>query len=359
MDYAFCKKAAQQIHRFRSGKPCKHYAITLNHICTDPLLIGDFLIWKKNQGPASIAMRTAYVLNLHTWSLRTLVGEARESLRGFAASEQVVAVAASTNLCYVWDLHTSEMKKFRVPNHTYFEALTCGERTVACAAALTDEIIVYIWEFDSQLGKTFRITGREGHHFFQRNPKFVSSLHYSIIILTTFSCVHAHNLALLLQPKSESIIVFADIDCNRYTSKGKICPTVPSDILHCRYTYNGVCLESSYRNTNGRMPVHISPEAHPLLPVDTQGNFALTAGDFELGAFRPIRLQFDSKAYRFVAASDPFNGRTMHRYIQYTTSWWKDTFYGIPWSEEEIFARGKVVMGTATCVVMRNRHYEG
>jgi hypothetical protein len=87
----------------------------------------------------------------------TLNGDAREVIKQLFASDQIVGFTTMTNVCYVSDLEGRAKKRFTVPNMALFQSVACRGRTVACAGILEDHVLVYIWNYDSQQGRSFTI----------------------------------------------------------------------------------------------------------------------------------------------------------------------------------------------------------
>jgi hypothetical protein len=157
-DYSVFQLKAKHIHAFQHGKP-KHYVRIVKHIqkADYTILVDDTIIWSTLKG-GNHDSRILYLFNIKTWTLHTLNGDARENIQQVVASERIVAFTSSnSNLCYVSDLEARSKKKFRVSNPALFQALACRDSTVACAGILDDHALVYIWNYDTQQGRSFRI----------------------------------------------------------------------------------------------------------------------------------------------------------------------------------------------------------
>ncbi|KAI8937100.1 hypothetical protein NX059_006315 [Plenodomus lindquistii] len=157
LDYATCRRMAKKIHAFRTGKPCSHFAIRFDRPVMDPILTRDAIVWCSEHVAPTDRVDSICVLNIRTWCFRKLRGDAREEVRSFIASDEIVALMTHTNMCYVWELHGDGFKKFRVPSQDYFKCTTCRDRTVACAAVSAEKTSVYIWNFDTSLGQSFEV----------------------------------------------------------------------------------------------------------------------------------------------------------------------------------------------------------
>jgi hypothetical protein len=168
-DYTLCEKNARKIHAFRTGKPSYIYKITANYGIYGLNLVGNSLIWKH--APNRQPSRAICVLALDQWRLRMLGGEARETIMNVSASCEIVAIATWAGVCYVHELQGKQScKKFRVPNYYYFGEFACRGRTVACVACDERSTSVYIWEYDSQRGRSFEIRHDNGSMFSDSNP---------------------------------------------------------------------------------------------------------------------------------------------------------------------------------------------
>lgn len=154
-DYASYRTKARTIDALRTCKPHTRFPIRLDYAFHGLVLTSDTLIWQPRAG--NTYSRGICVFDLATWSLRTLAGEAREEVCSIAASDDIVALATFSKVCYVWELHGQVSKKFIIPSQYYFGAVTCRRRTVACAGSFVQHISVYIWDFDTQRGRSFQI----------------------------------------------------------------------------------------------------------------------------------------------------------------------------------------------------------
>lgn len=157
LDFETCKQMAQRIQAFRTGKPCSHFLIRFDRPVMDPILTRDTVIWWPGDFRSMARARFICVLNLSTWKFRKFRGEAREAVRSFVASDEIVALMTYTNICYVWELHGEGSKSFKVPSQAYFGCTTCRDRTVACVAVGAEYTSVFIWHFDSHRRQSFQI----------------------------------------------------------------------------------------------------------------------------------------------------------------------------------------------------------
>lgn len=151
------ESTARHIHAFRQGEPSCRLRINLNDGCGHVTFVGDTLIWSV----VSLLDRTARainVFNIKEWTLHTLVGDAREKIERLFASDKIVGFATSGTVCYVWSLQRLLKRRFRVPYPALFQSITCRGDTVACAAYLEGGALIYIWDYHSQMGRSFTIS---------------------------------------------------------------------------------------------------------------------------------------------------------------------------------------------------------
>jgi hypothetical protein len=154
-DYGLLELKAKAIQAYRHGKP-KHCFKVVTPVSKHVILMADTLIWSP---PPSIGSESRIVnlFNITTWEMHTLNGNAREHIHHLFASNQIVGFTTRSNICYVSDLRGRGKRKFKVPNAALFQSLACRDRTVACAGILEDHVLVYIWNYDSQQGRSFTI----------------------------------------------------------------------------------------------------------------------------------------------------------------------------------------------------------
>ena len=150
---ALCERKAKAIHAFRTGKPTSVIKIDVYAELEHFILTGDHLVLVPYR------QRFAHVLNLDTWQLRILRGEAREHLLGVFVSDQIVALTTYSNTCYVYELQGGQVpKKFTVPSTRYFKNVACCGRTIACVAHFAKHTSVFLWEYNTQRGRSFDVS---------------------------------------------------------------------------------------------------------------------------------------------------------------------------------------------------------
>jgi hypothetical protein len=97
------------------------------------------------------------ICNLRTMAVSSLQGDARESITNVALSEELVAFATSLNTCYVTDLAGANRKKFKLVR-SMFQQLACRGHVVACGGFFNSCAMIFIWDYETQVGKSFEIS---------------------------------------------------------------------------------------------------------------------------------------------------------------------------------------------------------
>jgi hypothetical protein len=154
-DHSTYESKAKQVHAFRRGEPTQRFKIDLQYGIDQVILIDDTLIWAYQS--ANHVARVIYLLNIKTWSLQSLNGDARERVVRLFASNQLVGFVAASTVCYVWRRRDLEKRQFRVPGQVFYQSITCRGSNVAYAGRLKDHALVYIWDFETQKGRSFII----------------------------------------------------------------------------------------------------------------------------------------------------------------------------------------------------------
>ncbi|KAI8937101.1 hypothetical protein NX059_006315 [Plenodomus lindquistii] len=302
---------AKKIHAFRTGKPCSHFAIRFDRPVMDPILTRDAIVWCSEHVAPTDRVDSICVLNIRTWCFRKLRGDAREEVRSFIASDEIVALMTHTNMCYVWELHGDGFKKFRVPSQDYFKCTTCRDRTVACAAVSAEKTSVYIWNFDTSLGQSFEV----------ESSRQLPMAGYRDRVIFTSSRANAFldkSTRLLLQPKTYSIIIINHAWALQYEVRGQQYIHY-GPIVSSRFRYDGVhmdrCHLSDIQCEHPGWVILISeqnPQPLKLVPIDERGRFSLEVGKEWLG--------FDEHENKF----KPFSKRS---WTQSSKNWYNSTFY--------------------------------
>ncbi|OAL49395.1 hypothetical protein IQ07DRAFT_53703 [Pyrenochaeta sp. DS3sAY3a] len=300
-DYGSCVRKAELIHALRYGRPKSSFVIDTKKDGSPPVLIGDFLIWKAGNPPRSIS-----ILNLSSWTLRTLWTPARLQIHAMFASDQLVTATFKENFCHVWSLENEEEKSFKLPSSAHLTALTCRGRTVACAFRPAQNITVYIWDFDTQCMKSFTAPVLPAGSV---RPE----------------CVDMHHIRLLLQPDTETILIFAEGRCDEDS-----CLPYHAGVLFARYTYKGECIHSynapePFWDEFDNVLPSSSRAFHP--PVNYNGSFAFEVFGSTNEAISGLWiLQFDEQALKFVNIDHPSvdNNRP---WVEQDMAWWGDTLY--------------------------------
>ncbi|KAF1959802.1 hypothetical protein CC80DRAFT_406524 [Byssothecium circinans] len=166
-NYTDCKQRAQNVHRFRSGG-----YVGLSSKVEGSMVFHTRLVEETLVG-CDPSLRTLSVNNLRTGDAWQMHGDARDTISAVAASEEILAFATKSNTCYVSDLVGGQRSKFKLFANM-FQALACRRRTVICGGVLPDHVEVYVWNFDTQKGSSFRV-GRDQPPFGPRNSKCVTA----------------------------------------------------------------------------------------------------------------------------------------------------------------------------------------
>jgi hypothetical protein len=313
----FCRRKAQSVNAFRntswSAPPDSSFRIQTPYGPTQ-LLVGDNLIWLDNNH------QLVRVLNMRSWTSRVLVGTARERIRDVAASEEIVAFTTHST-AYIAGLNIQgPLKKFRVVHTKILSAITCRRRTVACAGYLQDGLLVYIWHFDTQQGRSFTVS--------YSNPFFSSHQ-------LDFSQVQPE-VALLLQPDTETVVI-----CTFENHQSKYAALIQpkrTNILYGRFTYSGETLHSAEQMLdahNACLLDHYSGSGMCFVPVSHNGLFALYSNGWKVAHLTKFvsPLQFDEQLNAFISPDYPvlitymFDQSNSIPWENNTrVAWWNDTF---------------------------------
>lgn len=181
-NYADCFRVAQCIHRVQSGKLLEVSATKPfcelfvqdeggNGPDIDPgterlCLVDDFLI------DVPFPFRHLRVTNLRTGQEWRAVADGRESVSRVAASDQLIAFWTSgSRTCYIFDFTGMRRAKLQLPP-SLNKIATCRGRIVVCGGTLNGCIELYVWESDSNKGRTIRL---EQSMFGSDHLKYVSS----------------------------------------------------------------------------------------------------------------------------------------------------------------------------------------
>ena len=278
-------------------------------------LVGDNLIWLASD------QRQLHVLNLRCMTSKVMVCDTRERIGTmFAADELVAFTAENKGTVYVGELIGQGLtKKFRFINAGQKLAITCRHRTVACAALQRDHIFVYIWNFDTQQGKSFHV------------DRYASPIP-----------MYLDELGLLLQPSTGTILLCQFPSSFSYDGGHFIYHT---DAVFWRYTYAGECLHSIKQGLDDHNNIDdfkgCTWQSTSFIPASHNGLFMVQRDLWD--PISPMRVthrfEFDENSYTF-SVHPRLHKRS---YDGSGIVWWKDTFIGTP-AEEFIIAH----FGTTT-----------
>ncbi|KAI4614629.1 uncharacterized protein J4E87_009429 [Alternaria ethzedia] len=310
-DHALCQKKARKIHAFRSGKPRKVYKIKPEDSIDDIYLAGNSLIWQSLTFTPENRSRNVCVLDLATWDLRFLGGEGRERIEDVFVSNEIVALTTWANICYVHELHGKRgCKKFRVPNNNYFASVACRERTVACYHIDSGFASVYIWEYDSQRGRSFDIKFEPGNMFWGTDVVENESL----------------GIAPIIQPATQTIILFAN------AARNNDVPFHQQFFAFGRYTYSGECLSTHHANLHGVTSLsYFSRDPNTFVPVDDKQNI-LSIVMRDTNGKSSFLVRFNEEEMDMSV----WEGSRLYEHPEYSDTngamaWWKDTCYAAFW----------------------------
>ncbi|KAL6706606.1 hypothetical protein ACN47E_005362 [Coniothyrium glycines] len=323
--YEDCLKQAQRIHAFRNGNIKNRYwlGFARGEQPESLQLQDDLLIWSptSNLNDNLLYTRSVRALDLHNWKLRSFSGDAREKIWAFSASTDIIALATFANVCYVQELHGHGHKSFSVPGLGYFATVATRDRTVVCGRPARDHIEIYIWDFDSAVGKIVR---------FDHPPEFLQGV-------TDPECRHTHSWVLLPQPATRTIVVCADTTCTRQNVQ-QTCSAITIPLIFSRYTYAGELLTTSHLPSSIATNAHLRTIHQPcFIPVGRPDLFkfrvelAQTTGPNATKWMRYL-LQYDERENEIAIINGPIDG-TMHKHN--LTAWWKDTFYSCRQRKED------------------------
>ena len=275
-------------------------------------LVGDNLIWLADDE------RQIHVLNLRSMTSRVMVCATRERIATiFAADELVAFTAENKGTVFVGDLFGQGLtKKFRFINAGQKPVITCRHRTVACAALQPDHAFVYIWNFDTEQGKSFRV---------DRNALPVP--------------MDLDELGLLLQPSTETILLCQFPSTMSDDGRGGL--IIHTDAVCWRYTYAGECLHSFKQGLDDHSdtddPDMLTWRGTRFIPASHDGLFMvhrdLWSHGYRTGVIH--KFEFDEKSHTFRSPSHPRLEDTS--YDSSGIVWWKDTFIGTQ-TEDSIIA---------------------
>ena len=285
------------------------------------MLVGDNLIWLAQD------RRRVHVLDLRLFTTKTFIPVTRESIGIACAADEVVAFTAHfRGTVYVGELNgQGPLKSFRFINTSLNFALTCRHRTVACAGYLEDSLLVYIWNYDTQQGKSFNVNNHTP-------VSLGNQLHISIL---------QTELGLLLQPDTETIVLclFVPSHCQRN-------PGDNPQVLYYRFTYAGECLHGANQVLEGYYGDDINAESGDrrsirFIPASHDGLFMLQRKVWRNAhAIKTIHtLQFDERLQAFTSPRHPRLYPTDPQ-DQGNIVWWKDAFVEAGTEEYIVVHRG-------------------
>lgn len=315
-DLDFCRRKARSVHAFRSPSqsalPDSSFKIMTprGHLYK---LIGDNLIWLDQ------SLRQVRVLDIRSWTSRVFTPVARETIHGIRVSDELVVFTTLKGTVYVVRLDgQGPLKKFQTPRSTRRLPVTCRSRTVACAEMLEDGIVIYIWDYDTQHGRSFIVNNETHAH---------SDHHLGPLC--------ASQMGVLLQPDTETIVLFL-LDC----------PTLENllswpQMRFYRFTYAGECLNGAKHPLDGynsRLEFGDASGMY-LIPASHDGLFMLHGNAWRSSVQSAHTLCFDEKLHSFIDLEhlrlDPIGVHDQGNVV-----FWKDTFIEAGTKDHIVVHRG-------------------
>ncbi|RMZ71581.1 xanthine phosphoribosyltransferase 1 [Pyrenophora seminiperda CCB06] len=332
--HALCEREARAIHAFRTGKPTIIFRLNLNpdKYTEQFMLTRNHLVWDTYEGGYT---RDVCILNLDTWQLRRVCGEAREDISRVFVSDEIVVLATHSIVSYVYELQGGQVpKKFRTPSMEYYRNVACCDRTVACVGRYSDHTSVFIWEYNTQRGRSFDINhGAGGPDFEERQvytlstPGLPNCHHrgchngpYTKLTYTYSKWSLTYSVTPLLQPEAETIILFSSPFDRLSGHKGWI---------FYRYNYSGECIGKFNPTFLGLNDVLPWPPDNSFVPANyNRSLFTMRIRAISnQGGHIECQLQIDEKA-NVLRVWRGYELAT-HPDMEYNSmAWWNDTYYG-------------------------------
>lgn len=260
------------------------------------------------------------MVDLRSLTSKVFVDPSRGEVGGlYAADDLVVFSARLRGVIFVGELNRQgQVKSFRLNSSSQKLALTCRHRKVACAVHLEDHTLVYIWNYDTQQGRSLNINRAA----------------------LQIPMSNTNEYGLLLQPNTETVMLCQfPSACRPGASR--------ITLIHWRFTFAGECFHCAkhvlegYDNESELMP------GDPILsldfiPASYDGLYMLQCNAWKILEAPTIRtLQFDERTQAFTSPRhprllpvDPWNGGNV--------VWWKDTFVEAGTMEQIIVHRGTI-----------------
>jgi hypothetical protein len=156
-------------------------------------------------------------------------------------------------------------------------------------------------------------------------------------LLNSASCDHRYGLALLLQPKDEHIIIFADRHCSNHvhhdagdaTEQQATGRPTSVTLRYSRYTYAGECVSTSKATFRTPSTGSSCALSNPFTPINRRGLFRIS--------LQAISLQFDEQLFKFTAVRPAIAGD--ETWTAPSLFWWNDTFFsgrGAEWLDNHV-----------------------
>lgn len=316
VDLDFCRRKARSIHAFRgaseSSLPDSSFKISAQSVLSEQLLRGDHLIWLADN------RRQVHILNLRTMSSKTIVPTARELIRSIDASDDLVLMTTDAGgAIYVGEMTGhSQVKRFRLSSSRRDSVIACRRRTVACATPGPDGVLIYIWNYDLQAGRSFTIT-RKTPILAGDQTSFPDAVHGKGLL---------NGIGLLVQPDTETLVL-----CLLPKFQGEVVPHACTlQLLYYRFTFSGDCLHGAEKIIKacwGDVVLN-SWTALRFTAASHNGAFMLHCNTWDFGdTFKTIcTLHFDENLHTLTDTRHA-RLRSANKQEQASVVWWKDTTF--------------------------------
>ncbi|KAF2444710.1 hypothetical protein P171DRAFT_280963 [Karstenula rhodostoma CBS 690.94] len=298
--YADCLQRAQSIQRFRTGR-CVQVAASKPTLEPSKriALSEDFLVDVPHP------FRQVRITNLRTGEDRRVGTEGRDMIEKFIASSELIACWNQAQTCYIFDYSATQRAKLRLPpSMNTFRA--CRGQTFICGGILNQHIELYLWDAQSQKGKTVRLN----------QPPFDSAI-------TSPQCL---DVQILPNPRSKTFTLFCTKTC-----EARWCG---HHVSNMSIDYYAITFDGQLVQQNTFMiplPAETTEFAGASItsihPVDRNGGHRISVFcRYNHNGFTHM-LHFDETLQTFSLPKQPTDSAEDVR-----TAWWKDSFYQIFWA---------------------------
>ncbi|KAF2230702.1 hypothetical protein EV356DRAFT_326216 [Viridothelium virens] len=309
----------QRISAFRHGKPFFYSTFATEPVLptardlTDAsrsfCLHDEYAAWVEDSSNRDCLK----VFNLQTGNLLSYRTPGRQTIRGIALSETLVATITHSTICCVLTLDTWEQKSFRLPS-SRVEAITTRNGMVA-ALMSGEKPSVVCYNYNDNRTWSFTLQDLLPRHF---------------------------AASLLLQPERSSVVVFSTSP-SRFSNPDEIDPMF--EFASTRYSFSGAKLSINVLECDSEL-LHAS-SFRPLDPeldtrlggihrVDCSGTFQIWPSPFRTNAYNASPSDVNSALYSVIYSEGKDKLFTIdrcqswdyeHKEPVYSFSRWKDMEY--------------------------------